>query len=581
MGGCCCCGGGGKEKSEEEKKENLKVLVAIQLFVVVNAIVGIIMASITHASFSAAVNDYKGVINNWETPPAVLMYYVENGTDCAPGDKRIGLPHWPGTNSSACACPEKAVNSTTDSQTSSGSWGCTSDQLNAGCWDQEDIGRVYLSWFGGDWCYSRDGSMAQYKASQDQLRPVPASSSCPTGYQTCGNGTSYDNGAAICFPSGEECPYTGMQGGSSPPSGKYHAKRAMNMSLGHKVFLVREGFNQLPFNEFRFSFFDGGKRGICYRPENARKVNQREYKGKGKSNRYNNKYNSKCSKASNVYIDTRYKALDTMRESDFLMQNFLEHDWCQSCTNCDDYIATGNICGTDPFSSPDCLQYDSTGSQDGALAASGGCTDDDCREIMYQSKCGALKRWANQSDNEVGIFGRREIYWDTTCEVSMDEMADIQARVRKVAAALLAVLVLSIIINVITGIIMPFVIVRNAQGYDWPCIPGEGEMERKLIKRYNQYIGFTLKAGKAIPSFIAIGVIEATRYYFRKAVEGKCSDRLTNKTFLVLSEMLPEARANLIGVLVIDCILLTVAILEVINEFRKSHSKKVRTAPEP
>lgn len=130
-----------------------------------------------------------------------------------------------------------------------------------------------------------------------------------------------------------------------------------------------------------------------------------------------------------------------------------------------DYLTTGIPCGAEGslFTNTDCMAsvYDdkkagtkwaiittttvntdnTTNTTTGPTTTSGGCASADavCKNIMYQSRCGALSRWSNSQANaaaaevaaaaaaqdkpetggtfEWAIFGRREIYWDPECEV--------------------------------------------------------------------------------------------------------------------------------------------------------------------
>ena len=79
-----------------------------------------------------------------------------------------------------------------------------------------------------------------------------------------------------------------------------------------------------------------------------------------------------CSEA-----DSRYEEIDTMPGSTFLDDILVDHTLdCTSCTNCDDYIDTGQKCGSTPFSDPDCMVYQET------PQVTCGNTDTTCKNIM-------------------------------------------------------------------------------------------------------------------------------------------------------------------------------------------------------
>jgi len=557
------------------------VQIALQMFTVVNAIVGIAMAITTHVAFSAAVADYSGVVKNWETVPVTQLYATDAAT-CLSGDEELQVAKFKGTNSTACAC------SSSSGVASVSSGACDDSQLSAGCVSQAELNSMKMLWHGKRICLTRSGH-AQIHAKSDHVRPLP---SCPRGYQQCGTGT-YDNGRSFCYPENSVCPYTGLIGSDTTPTDSgFSNSQVIQLDSSYDIFYTRSGVSELPFAEFEFSFYDGDKRGICYRPERPKQVDQSTYKAKGNSYDYVLKYRSECKKEGNVFIDSRYEIIEELEESDWLLENFEETEECRTCTQCSDFLETGTPCGSDPFTSTDCLMYGKTVTKTDPTTGrpvtyntwneAGGCSTSDvvCKNIMYQSKCGALKRWASQASNKAALFARREIYWKSDCGSSMLTMTNVEVRVAETRNSLLAVLVLSIIINLITGLVMPYLIIQNLRGEDIKCIPGEGEAELKIIKDYNKYGGLVLKAAKSIPSIIAVAMIAMLTRIFDAAAKGNCSDVLTNKTMLALSEMLPEARGSLITVMVIDAVMFVQAVYETYRDWRNSQKEQNSVSPD-
>ena len=169
----------------------------------------------------------------------------------------------------------------------------------------------------------------------------------------------------------------------------------------------------------------------------------------------------------------------------------------------DDYQSTGVKCtdgySTDPWDTSDCNVYGQTTTNSSFSCSS---SDTVCKNIMYQTRCGALKRWAAESYSNAelswAIMARHEIYWDPECVGTMEQVVEVQPAIKNGRGMLLAIMVLNIIIGSILGFIVPFTTIRNLQGKDWPCIPGEGETERKIIDAFKKYAGFLFKCGKVL-----------------------------------------------------------------------------------
>ena len=97
-----------------------------------------------------------------------------------------------------------------------------------------------------------------------------------------------------------------------------------------------------------------------------------------------------------------------------------------------------------------------------------GCASDDrvCNEVLYQSNCGALKRWANQNDKYWSIMFRHEIYWKPSCEVSMEDVRSAEELLTNdVDVALLINLLINLICNFIHGFVFPIFISCFVKGY--------------------------------------------------------------------------------------------------------------------
>ena len=110
-------------------------------------------------------------------------------------------------------------------------------------------------------------------------------------------------------------------------------------------------------------------------------------------------------------------------------------------SECDDYIAAGVKCGTDPRTDDDC-------NVDG-MSVNFACdaADDRCNNIFYQvratrpglcsppptlqSRCGAYTRFGSAGTGlqALGLFAQREIFWKEGCSLEREVRALFHQRV--------------------------------------------------------------------------------------------------------------------------------------------------------
>lgn len=76
-----------------------------------------------------ATGNLDNLIGNWEKPP-ISGIYLSNTTTCPTGYDLMATPDWPGTYSSACACPSQAYSSVSLSYEYSASSSCDVNQTN-------------------------------------------------------------------------------------------------------------------------------------------------------------------------------------------------------------------------------------------------------------------------------------------------------------------------------------------------------------------------------------------------------------------------------------------------------------------
>jgi hypothetical protein len=410
----------------------------------------------TTIAVSVYFSDFNSMVKNWDTAPVTSIYATTG--KCSKGDEKIVLPKFR-TRSGACACSIPTLSSSEAS--------CSAYQKRNGCLSQSTVDKFKLKWRGHSLCAVRGG--------QEQAnRPIPPSGSggddCAAGYKRCGSTGDYEATRSICFPSAEECPLTSVEGSTSAsvPDG-FSSDDSTSLSDDYALYFLRgddsSSPSAFPFVEVEFAFYDvSGDSGLCYPNDLSRRTDQDDFRdGASNSFSYRTFHGKPCQDMDEVYrleedqvlgkkakagvVDARYELLDSLSVDSFLLDNFEDHEWCTSCSKCDDYLETGNECatGSDVGSESDCLMYErvkdaqetepmtENNRQDlewaGCVAGieETGTIDEVCEQAMYQTKCGALKRFAEKSDGNfrAGIFGRREILWEPTCKQTITDMSEI------------------------------------------------------------------------------------------------------------------------------------------------------------
>ena len=103
---------------------------------------------------------------------------------------------------------------------------------------------------------------------------------------------------------------------------------------------------------------------------------------------------------------------------------------------------------------------------------------------MYQSKCGALRRWASEAGGEKkwSINFRREIYWDSNCPVTMIDLKAIDGTMSHLKDTLSTNLVINCVANFFLGIFFPATMISNIIYGNSCFIPGTHDQEKLLIE---------------------------------------------------------------------------------------------------
>ena len=510
-------------------------IVMSQLCMVGFAIASVWGAVTAYNTLNDAFADFNGILVNWGRVPIVGFAVVDGASACPSGYSKVSVFDWPGASTGDCACESGAMYDGEDYYSSSSS--CSTNQTKAGCEEDPSIAAVDLDlWRGGALCYLRAGE-AYYDGKT--VRPTPGGEGdCPSGYHFCGVAGKFDSTRGTCQLVGEACPATSVHvmvdGETTPAPTPGWANRTEALDGGHMsagaayAWASRED-GLLPIVEVEVTFA-GNKRGPCYSGDE-----QTSYASTSSKYTYDNDVPSQCDKS-----DDRYALLDSLTESKVLYDNFLDDGRCTSCSDCSDYIATSYECGSNPGTDSDCQLYNKVNNGFNCRSL-----DSTCENVLYQSKCGALQRFASRADSNIGIYVRRQIMWTEGCSTTAEDVEKAQDKLNSANDGLYWIMIVNGFCNFFVGMIFPGLVIYNAVKGDVPCIPGRGDAEKVTISFIKKWLGLGFKVTNFVPSVFAVLAIQKIAVGgLGNVVSEGCSDATTLKTFDTLATSLPDIESS-------------------------------------
>lgn len=175
--------------------------------------------------------------------------------------------------------------------------------------------------------------------------------------------------------------------------------------------------------------------------------------------------------------------------------------------------------------------------------------DNICKNIMYQSKCGALRRWASEAGGEKkwSINFRREIYWDSNCPVTMIDLKAIDGTMSHLKDTLSTNLVINCVANFFLGIFFPATMISNIIYGNSCFIPGTHDQEKLLIEGIEKYLGVAFHVIKLVPGIICLATFRLVSGPILDADANSCGDDVTtDRTFSELAEQVKECVLQLL-----------------------------------
>lgn len=425
-------------------------------------------------------------------------------------------------------------------------------------------------------CHARGSEGFDSAARARGLGKIQA---CPAGYTLC-NGGAKSVKHRTCQPTGSKCPIVTLT-----PIGTAVAAAAAGCNAGSVSFAdgtkmhfsdCGEGLPLVHISPYAAQS-DAARLygGRCYGNDPERHL----FGGKAVLPTYRIGMPGGCGTGVG-HEDTRYTRVDALLLSTWLPLSFQADAQCANVWGLNtgaDYLASPHVpcaasiaqvpqtptCG---MAGTDLTRSDTTGPSPSPSIAIAGCDGPICDKVMFQSKCGKLRRFATQSPatSQWGLYKMQQIIWKDGCSATYDDIKRSNEILDDAVDVLGINLAFSITGNILVGLFLPlFVILHYAWPYissqsrrDLPCCPGTGAMEAQILDVCITCLGpmFTIaKVTCSAVAFAAIGKIKGT---FSDLKDSPCSDPTTDYTMNYLGEELPAIYDNTIANFVLEFLMM-------------------------
>lgn len=532
-------------------------------------------------ALNAKTADVVGIVDSWTTIPITNMTVLEGSGGTSPcldlGDGWVDLGsgyEWPGAKTGNCICPRDA-----DFDSSTGACNSTALASPNNCKTMPGFGSVDLASMilpvadasSGHLCGRRDGEAAVVKKKPYKERPVPdAQGTCPSSYQLCAPANGEGSRQPFCFPSDTSCPIVGARifadladynsGGNNVSFPVISNRQQLTADTPFVAWRAAStsdstGLSLLPTNDIQF-----GYNKVCWG------FGEAEFYQEGKADngfstsrpattstptRKQSTTIASCgdlTKADNR-ADTRFISLYSggsgytgPTEREFLKRNFDLYSGCSTSTlNADaKYIQDTMVCNANDK----WCEY---------LKDSVNEVNDDCERLVKYSA-------AQSSTRKLQGWSRPEVLWANNCPVTRQEVVENEAPLVKATDHQRSLMVVNIIINVVVGLLIPAMLITNKVRGNVPCFPGSAEQEYKTLNVFKTYVSGGLKGIKLAYVIIVTLGIKSIKGFFSRAADSTCSDSLSNKTLVGLSDTLTSAYSANVQTIAVDVIMLLLAL---------------------
>jgi hypothetical protein len=174
------------------------------------------------------------------------------------------------------------------------------------------------------------------------------------------------------------------------------------------------------------------------------------------------------------------------------------------------------------------------------------------------------------------LFSRRYVPWTMKCRDRMKPLVEKTDFVTALRKAQLGVLVVGILSGVVLGIVLSYMELQNLRGKDIACIQGEGEDERKRIKRIKKILNYVFKLTQIPFQIWAIIMASLAKTLFNDLADEACSDAETQATLTFLAKSLTSTYTSTLTAL---ALLLATIVLDLLLTLWEKRKKTNSTQP--
>lgn len=154
-----------------------------------------------------------------------------------------------------------------------------------------------------------------------------------------------------------------------------------------------------------------------------------------------------------------------------------------------------------------------------------------CTQLNGRSLCEQAQSYVPAANaKNLDLFHRTEIQWNSTCTTSREDVVKYASPLEDARDRQRSLMTVNIISNLFAGFLIPILLIYNAWAGDVPCVPKEGEAEKRIINIFKVWGSLFFRILKLIFLILVTLIIARIKGFYANAAETNCSDPTTEGT---------------------------------------------------